>query len=201
MTELLKQCKAIRKEYPETITKEQFYKLAHIGKSTAEYLLQSGLVPCVDNGKQTRRYTIRTEDVIFYLVDREIQPKRYRVPEKWRRKRQFDPPKRVTYCDELSALTDEQREALRLHIEPFLEPFDDLMTVRDVEASIGYCYKSVHRWCNTGKVKAFCIGRRYLIPKICLLDFLSSQASFDIQKKTLQHLFIVKTFLDTIEIQ
>ena len=55
----------IRKQYPETISKDQFYRIAHISKATALYLLQSGLVPCIDSGKKTRRYTIRTEDVII----------------------------------------------------------------------------------------------------------------------------------------
>ena len=51
----------IRKQYPETISKDQFYRIAHISKATALYLLQSGLVPCIDSGKKTRRYTIRTD--------------------------------------------------------------------------------------------------------------------------------------------
>ena len=43
----------IRKQYPETISKDQFYRIAHISKATALYLLQSGLVPCIDSGKKT----------------------------------------------------------------------------------------------------------------------------------------------------
>ena len=53
----------IRRAYPETISKEQFYRIAHISKATALHLLQNGLVPCKDTGKKTRRYTIRTDDV------------------------------------------------------------------------------------------------------------------------------------------
>ena len=41
----------IRKQYPETISKDQFYRIAHISKATALYLLQSGLVHCIDSGK------------------------------------------------------------------------------------------------------------------------------------------------------
>lgn len=57
----------LKKDYPDTMTKEQFYKAAHISKATALFLLQSGLVACKDSGKQTRRYTIKTNDVIAYL--------------------------------------------------------------------------------------------------------------------------------------
>lgn len=44
MTELEKYIETISRDLPETITKEQFYRIAHIGKSTARWLLQSGLV-------------------------------------------------------------------------------------------------------------------------------------------------------------
>ncbi len=37
----------IRKQYPVTISKDQFYRIAHIGKATELYLLQSGLVSCI----------------------------------------------------------------------------------------------------------------------------------------------------------
>lgn len=43
-------------QYPETVQKEQFRIICHISKRTARYLLQSGLVPCVQSGKKTRNY-------------------------------------------------------------------------------------------------------------------------------------------------
>lgn len=48
----------IRKAYPVTMNKDQFYRIANISKATALYLLSSGLVPCKDTGKKTRKYTI-----------------------------------------------------------------------------------------------------------------------------------------------
>lgn len=74
----------IKLKYPESMNKEQFYKAAHISKYTALYLLQSGLVPCSDSGKKTRRYVIKTEDVVQYLLDRIAYPAKYSVPKGWR---------------------------------------------------------------------------------------------------------------------
>lgn len=71
----------LKKDYPDTMTKEQFYKAAHISKATALFLLQSGLVACKDSGKQTRRYTIKTNDVIAYLQDRILYPQKYAAPD------------------------------------------------------------------------------------------------------------------------
>lgn len=77
MKSKLREYAYLRKEYPEIITKEQFYKIAHISKATALYLLTSGKVPCVDSGKKTRKYKIRLDDVIAYLVDRDLHPEKY----------------------------------------------------------------------------------------------------------------------------
>lgn len=57
----------IKRTFPRTMSKDQFYQVAHISKATALYLLQSGLVPCKDSGKKTRRYTIKTTDVGIYV--------------------------------------------------------------------------------------------------------------------------------------
>lgn len=48
--------------------------------NTPKYLLDSGLVPCINTGKKTRKYHIATHDVITYLCDREDHPEKYKVP-------------------------------------------------------------------------------------------------------------------------
>ena len=52
MTEKEKNYDVIRQQYPESISKSQFYRIAHISKATALHLLQNGLVPCKDTGKK-----------------------------------------------------------------------------------------------------------------------------------------------------
>ena len=199
MIESMKYYEAIRSEYPETISKDQFYRIAHISKATALHLLQSGLVPCKDSGKKTRRYTIRTDDVILYMIDRELHPEVYRAPDLWYQGRSGHYNSRVTFRNELTRLSEDDRDAFRKHIEHELEDYGDLMTVIEVTEAIGYCDTSLHRWCSTKKLKAFSISGRYLIPKISLVDFLVSQNSFDITRKTWKHTLLIKTFLDQLE--
>lgn len=79
MTTLLERYK-ILEQYPDSMTKDQFYRIAHISKRHAKYLLDSGLVPCHDSGKKTRRYTIQTRDVVTFLCDREDNPDKYKAP-------------------------------------------------------------------------------------------------------------------------
>ena len=51
---------ALLMEYPEVISKEQVYRICHISKRKATWLLENGIIPCKDSGKKTRRFQVRT---------------------------------------------------------------------------------------------------------------------------------------------
>lgn len=76
-----KYCREILEQYPEYITKDQMYRICHISKKTCLFLLESGLVPNIDSGKKTRRFKIKTTDVIQYLHDRDDYPELYKAPD------------------------------------------------------------------------------------------------------------------------
>lgn len=67
-------------EYPDGMSKEQFCKIANISKRKATWLLNTGLIPCERSDKITWRYSIKTEDVIFYLENRIAHPEEYEAP-------------------------------------------------------------------------------------------------------------------------
>ena len=200
MTESMKYYESIRRKYPETVSKDQFYQIAHISKATALHLLQNGLVPCKDTGKKTRRYTIRTDDIIFYLIDRELHPEVYRAPDRWYQERSGHYNSRVTYRNELTRLSEEERAIFRKYMEDEFCQYGDLLTIVEVAEAIGYCDTSLYRWCNAKKLKSFNISGKFLIPKISLVDFLVSQYSFDITRKTWKHTLLIKSFLDRLDI-
>ena len=52
--------------YPDPMGRTDFRKACRIGTRTSLYLLQSGLVPCENTGKQTRCYKIAKADVAAY---------------------------------------------------------------------------------------------------------------------------------------
>ena len=76
-----KYCNEILQQYPEYITKDQMYRICHISKKTCLFLLESGLVPNIDNGKKTRRFKIKTVDVIQNLKDRDDYPELFKAPD------------------------------------------------------------------------------------------------------------------------
>jgi len=199
MTESMKYYESIRRKYPEAVSKDQFYQIAHISKATALHLLQNGLVPCKDTGKKTRRYTIRTDDIIFYLIDRELHPEVYHAPDRWYQERSGHYNSRVTYRSELTRLSEEERASFRKYMEDEFCQYGDLLTIVEVAAAIGYCDTSLYRWCNAKKLKSFNISGKFLIPKISLVDFLVSQYSFDITRKTWKHTLLIKGFLDRLD--
>ena len=45
---------------------DQLYKICKIAKRSALYLIQHGIIPVTDTGKQTLRYKIALDDVITY---------------------------------------------------------------------------------------------------------------------------------------
>ena len=70
----------VLQSYPEYITKDQMYRICHIIKKTCLFLLESRLIPNIDSGKKTRRFKIKTTDVVEYLKDRDDYPELYKAP-------------------------------------------------------------------------------------------------------------------------
>ena len=96
-------------------------------------------------------------------------------------------------------MSEEERASFRKYMEDEFCQYADLLTVVEVAEAIGYCDTSLHRWCNAKKLKSFNISGRFLIPKISLVDFLVSQYSFDITRKTWKHTLLIKGFLDRLD--
>ena len=61
----------------------QIARITGYGTRTAIYLLQIGLVPCENTGKQTRCYKITKADVAAYLRRRLTEPEYYTPPSGW----------------------------------------------------------------------------------------------------------------------
>lgn len=115
---------------PEILSKEQFYKLCHISKSTARYLLVSGKVPCIQTGKKTWCYQIRWEDVRAFLHRRRIQPEQYTSAN--------NPD--ITHFPILlhQEISPALQDVLHSYLEKKLKKELDLLTARQVASITGY---------------------------------------------------------------
>lgn len=173
-------------QFPEYMTKNQMYKVCHISKKTCLFLLENGLVPCIDSGKKTRRFKIKTNAVIHYLEDRDLRPELYRPPEGFYKKKQSELNR---------ALTEDDLLIMRQFYEAALKHYPDVLTTKQISEFTGYGESSVVRWCSKRQLRSFYIKRRFYIPKEYLIDFLTSWHFIGISVKSETHRRINSQFL------
>lgn len=165
-------------QFPKYMTKNQMYKVCHISKKTCLFLLENGLVPCIDSGKKTRRFKIETTAVIRYLEDRELRPELYKPPEGFYKKKQSELNR---------ALTEDDLLIMRQFYEAALKHYPDVLTTKQISEFTGYGESSVVRWCSKQQLKNFYIKRRFSVPKEYLVDFLVSWHFIGISVKSETH--------------
>ena len=153
-------------DYPEYVTKEQFYKIAHISKKTAQYLLQSKKVPCMESDKKTRKYKIKVSDIIVYLIDRELRPGYY-LPSC---SEKASSSSSLFLYSKMCLLTEEEKMQFHSFLINELEAFNDVLTVRDVSNVLGFSCKMISKRCAKGDIFSFLIDGKRIIPKVCLID-------------------------------
>ena len=175
----------LREEYPETITMEQFYRIAHISKRKANWLLTNGIIPCEDSGKQTRRFKIKLDDVIEYLQKVQGGILNVSIPNGiFASGASSKPPQEYLDCDELQ--------------EQFLADWydaPDMLTIKQASEISGYVGTSILRWVNRKQVKGVLYHERYLVSKESLADFLSSKDGQDIVQKSELHRDMIEEFM------
>lgn len=186
----------LRSEYPDGLSKEQFYKIAHISKATARYLLQSGKVPCKCTGKKTHCYLIQIEDVIFYLQDRKAHPNKYLANDGWYSAGSKDEKDFTSYRQELRVFNQKQIKNLRAHINMQINDACDLLNIKMISAVTGYSRSSICKWCKSGRLRSFKIYGAYNVPREWLVDFLTSEYANGIVRKSKRHLELIREFLE-----
>lgn len=174
------------------ITKEQFCRICHISKRHAKYLLDSGLVKCVDTGKKTRRYTIQAKDVWAYLVDRDVHPEKYKAPVGYYSAHSGKSKRRCSSSQlpetaEPVPFTGQEKSLLYTLWEREAAGYADLMATADVCKLTGYQSKTVYSWYHHHFIIGFMIRRKLLIPKSSLLEYLSGDNANAIVRKSAKH--------------
>ena len=159
-----KEMYALRKKYPNGMSKEVFYKICHISKRHAQYLLESGIVPCIRCDKQTYRYLVSVTDVVIYLRQREIKPEKYAMSGK-ARKGQGKYPLSIE-------IDDTMLECLERVYQRVTAPYPDVLTIDEVSEITGYCTKSLLCWCSEGKLFHLTVKNRFLVPKLSLIEYM-----------------------------
>lgn len=127
------------------ISLEQLYKMLHISKRKAAWMLNNGIIPCRIRPTATHRYIIRLEDVEIYL-QKQRKARREEIPVGISgakpRKREVllnrQPVDTVTIAECYITLADECQEAFRAHVEKRLRYTADAFVIDTAAEIIGY---------------------------------------------------------------
>ena len=142
-------------EYPEIITKEQLYKICHVSKKTALHYLVNGLIPCTCTGMKTRKFKIRTVDVVLFLQARDENAEVCTAPRGWYGG-QYKPKGKEFPKIFTPAMQKKAKDSLEL----ILQDFPDVMNSHEIEKATGYAHNTVMKWCARNKIKYFNIKGR-----------------------------------------
>lgn len=155
----------LRQQYPETISMEQLYRICHISKRKAKWLLENGVIPCEDSGKQTRRFQIRLDDVITFLERRDAGFLRESIPFGIFSSggRTLEQPRQTL-----------DREALCAFLLECWVDAPDMLTVPQAASLCGYGASAINRWVRDGLVDGVCYRGTNLISKESLAERLAS---------------------------
>ena len=155
-------------EFPEVISGEQLRRILHVSKRKCAWLLQNGAIPCTDNCNKTRRYAVKLDDVIEYIIESEnvadrVQPQR--PPEFFREK-----------------LSDEWFDV------------PDVLTITDVSDITGYTPNAVDNWVLKGSLRSVIVQTGIITCREWLIDFYCSDG-YNIVKKVDKHLELLRKLL------
>lgn len=173
----------LREEYPETISMEQLYRICHISKRKALWLLEHGVIPCEDSGKQTRRFKIQQEDVINFLTKRDAGELDTVIPHGT-----------FSSGSHSEAYTYLNSEALFSLLIDRWQDAPDMLTVKQAETICGYGTTTMNRWLHLGHVRGityYCVN---LISKEYLAKYLASPEGQRISVKSEIHCLLMEEF-------
>lgn len=171
----------LREQYPEYVSESQLYKICHIAKRSAKYLLDNGIIPCENNGKKTRKYRIALNDIIVYLEKRD-KTLNSMIPRGCVNSRSKTPhPARAS----LSAILSPGSEsALRSYFEYIYADYPDVVSSHDVSEMTGLNHNTILKLLQKKEIQSLIVGTKYKIPKQFVLAFVLSPRFINIKSNS-----------------
>jgi len=164
-------CNNIRNQYKDYISLEQFRIICRIAKRTANQLLTTGVVPCIDTGKKTCRFKIKIDDVIAYLHNVETVGRitingvaSCKVVRPSILKKQY-----------IDFLSEVPKTSFLNYLKHTFHLYPDVMTPSDIAEITGLVESTIQHYSRAGHIKAFRISRNHMIPKQYACEFIMSK--------------------------
>ena len=186
----------------EIISLEQLYKMLHISKRKAAWLLQNGIIPCEIRNTPTHKYTIRKEDVLAYMAKSERE-KRKEIPVGIFNVKKTNNPRRTEspdsncggYFDDTNyKLRGKERARFKKMLEDLLPAVPDTLTVDDVAELTGYHRRTILRYVQRKYIYGVNMMGKYYISKNSIINYLATDRAFKNTQKTEWHENVILKF-------
>ena len=138
----------------EIISLEQLYKMLHISKRKAAWMLQNDIIPCEVRNTSTYKYSIRKADVLAYL-EKNDQEKRREIPVGiFSTKKANNPHSSEPQDSEHEGCFDyinlklrgKERTMFKQMLEEQLQDVSDVLTIDEGASLMGYNTKTILRY-------------------------------------------------------
>ena len=188
----------------EIISLEQLYKMLHISKRKAAWMLQNGIITCEIRNTPTHKYSIRKEDALAYIARSEHE-KRSEIPVGIFNAKKTNNPRRtessVSDCggyfdDTHYKLRGKERARFNNMLEDLLSAVPDTLTVDEVVKPTGYSRKTILRYVQRKYIYAVNIMGKYYISKHSIIKYLATDKAFKNTQKTYWHIAVIEQFLE-----
>ena len=186
----------------EIISLEQLYKMLHISKRKAAWMLQNGIIPCEIRGTATHKYSVKKEDVLAYM-EKSAREKRSEIPVGIFNAKKTNNPRRTEspdsdcggYFDDTHyKLREKERARFKKMLEELLSAVPDTLTVDEVVALTGYCRSTMLRYVRKKYIYAVNIMGKYYISKHSIINYLATDKAFRNTQKSEWHEKIIRSF-------
>ena len=188
----------------EIISLEQLYKMLHISKRKAAWMLQNGIIPCEIRNTHTHKYSIIKEDVLAYIA-RSKHEKRSEIPVGIFNAKKTNNPRRTESPDSDCGgyfdythykLHGKERARFKKMLEDLLSAVPDTLTVDEVAELTGYHRRTILRYVQRKYIYAVNIMGKYYISKYSIINYLATDKAFRNTQKSEWHEKIIWLFTD-----
>ena len=159
----------------EFVTQEQVRQMLHVSKRKAKYLLDNGIIPCINTGKKTRQYRVKVSDIEYYME----HPYDFAVG-------MFPSGSKYKSVKKEAVRLDE--DIVQKYYLDLLSNANDMLSVQEISELTGYSTSAIYRWIERGWIDSMMFLGRHLIRKDNLYSFLISPTCATFPQKSLKHL-------------
>lgn len=186
----------------EIISLEQLYKMLHISKRKAAWMLQNGIIPCEIRNTPTHKYAIRKEDVLAYIAKSEREKRSEILVGIFNAKKTNNPRRTESQDSDCGGYFDDthyklrgkERARFKEMLDNLLSAVPDSLTVDEVAEVTGYSRTTILRYVRKKYIYAVNIMGKYYISKHSIINYLTTDKAFKNTQKSEWHEGVILKF-------